>query len=237
MKGYWIVVPGAGRVNGSDVKTVCCLHISSIGPAKAAAATQPKLKRPRLRLYRAMRFEADGSCNELSCCHWVWQDLAPVLLARGPSRPAMIGWRSALSPGRVVPPPDGPTDWRSSSLGCRGFQEVTESMRFGQAVEMPLIRTGAGAIRHYMISWRLGWELTMLGQKAWAPERLVGRLTAQRQGGRHPTLPRAGPFQDRHRQAHGRVPYDPLQLHEDPRAQAEPLACMSAESDRHPSNQ
>ena len=141
MKGYWIVVPGAGRVNGSDVKTVCCLHISSIGPAKAAAATQPKLKRPRLRLCRAMRFEADGSCNELSCCHWVWQDLAPVLLARGPSRPAMIGWRSALSPGRVVPPPDGPTDWRSSSLGCQGFQEVTESMRFGQAVEMPLIRS------------------------------------------------------------------------------------------------
>ena len=61
------------------------------------------------------------------------------------------------------------------------------------------------------------------GQKARAPERLVGRLTAQRQGGRHPALPRAGRFQDRHRQAHGRVPYDPLQLHEHPRAQAEPL--------------
>ena len=68
----------------------------------------------------------------------------------------------------------------------------------------------------------------VLGQKARAPERLVGRLTAQRQGGRHPALPRAGRFQDRHRQAHGRVPYDPLQLHEDPRAQAEPLACISA---------
>ena len=30
------------------------------------------------------------------------------------------------------------------------------------------------------------------------------------------------------RQAHGCVPYYPLQLHEDPRAQAEPLACISA---------
>ena len=34
-------------------------------------------------------------------------------------------------------------------------------------------------------------------------------------------------FQDRHRQAHGHVPYDPLQLHEDPGAQAEPLVCTS----------
>ena len=229
MKGYWIVVPGPRGVNGSDVKTVCCPHISSIGAAKAARRAAAQAEASRLRLCLPMRFGADDSCNELFCCHWVWQDLAPVLLARGPSRPAMIGWRSALSPGRVVPAPDGPTDWRSSSLGCRGFQEVNESMRFGQAVEMPLIRTGAGAIRHYMISWRLGWELTILGPEARAPERLVGRLTAQRQGGRHTALPRVGPFQDRHRQAHRRVPYDPLQLHEDPRPQAEPLACISVQ--------
>ena len=52
----------------------------------------------------------------------------------------------------------------------------------------------------------------------------VSRLNGE--GGRHPALPRSGRFQDRHRQAHGRVPYDPLQLHEDSRAQAEPLACI-----------
>ena len=67
-----------------------------------------------------------------------------------------------------------------------------------------------------------------LGPEARASERRAGCLTAQRQGGRHPALPQAGRFQDRHRRAHGRVPYDPLQLHEDPRAQAEPLACISA---------
>ena len=37
----------------------------------------------------------------------------------------------------------------------------------------------------------------------------------------------AGRSQDCHRQAHRRVPYNPLQLHEDPRAQAEPLSCIS----------
>ena len=31
------------------------------------------------------------------------------------------------------------------------------------------------------------------------------------------------------RQAHGRVPYDPLQLHEYPRAQTELLACISVQ--------
>ena len=36
-----------------------------------------------------------------------------------------------------------------------------------------------------------------------------------------------GRFQDRHLQDHGRVPYRPLQLHEHPRAQAEPFACIS----------
>ena len=45
----------------------------------------------------------------------------------------------------------------------------------------------------------------VLGPEARAPERLAGRLTAQRQGGRHLALPRAGRFQDRHRQAHGRA--------------------------------
>ena len=48
------------------------------------------------------------------------------------------------------------------------------------------------------------------------------------QGERHPALTQAGRFQNRHRQAHGRLPYDPLQLHEHPRAQAEPLACISS---------
>ena len=43
-------------------------------------------------------------------------------------------------------------------------------------------------------------------------------------------LPRSGRFQDRHRQAHGRVPYYPLQLHKDPRAQAEHLRVFLHES-------
>ena len=68
----------------------------------------------------------------------------------------------------------------------------------------------------------------VLGPEARAPEGLAGRLTARRQGGRDPALPRAGRLEDRHRQAHGRVPDRALQLHVFQRAQAEPLACMSA---------
>ena len=67
----------------------------------------------------------------------------------------------------------------------------------------------------------------VLGPEARPPEGLAGRLTARWQAGRYPALPRTGRFQDRHRQDHGRVPYHPLQLHEHPRAQAEPLACIS----------
>ena len=67
------------------------------------------------------------------------------------------------------------------------------------------------------------------GRKLGRPKGSLGVSRAQRQGGRHPALPQVGPFQDRHRQAHGRVPYDPLQLHEDPRPQAELLACISVQ--------
>ena len=41
----------------------------------------------------------------------------------------------------------------------------------------------------------------VLGPEARSPEGLAGRLTARRQGGRDPALPRAGRLQDRHRQA------------------------------------
>ena len=53
-------------------------------------------------------------------------------------------------------------------------------------------------------------------------------MTARRQGGRDPALPRARRLEDRHRQAHGRVQDRALQLHEHQRAQAEPLACITA---------
>ena len=49
-----------------------------------------------------------------------------------------------------------------------------------------------------------------LGPDARPPEGVAGRLTARRQGERHPALPRAGRVQDRHRQDHGRVPDHPL---------------------------
>ena len=65
-----------------------------------------------------------------------------------------------------------------------------------------------------------------LGPEARSPEGLPGRLTARRQGGRDPALPRAGGLQDRHRQAHGRVPDRPVQLHEHPRSPA--LGCNFA---------
>ena len=64
------------------------------------------------------------------------------------------------------------------------------------------------------------------GRKLGRPKGSLGVSRLNSEGGRHPALPRAGRFQDRHRQAHGRVPCDPLQLHEDSRAQAEPLACI-----------
>ena len=71
--------------------------------------------------------------------------------------------------------------------------------------------------------------------KARASGRKLGRpkgsLGVSRLNGKEDDIrrfPRAGRFQDRHRQAHGRVPYDPLQLHEDPRTQTELLACISA---------
>ena len=66
------------------------------------------------------------------------------------------------------------------------------------------------------------------GRKLGRPEGLAGRLTARRQGGRDPALPRAGRVEDRHRQAHGRVPDRPVQLHEHQRTQAAALACISA---------
>ena len=43
-----------------------------------------------------------------------------------------------------------------------------------------------------------------------------------------PPCPRAGRLEDRHRQAHRRVPDHPLQLHEHPGTQAAALACISA---------
>ena len=60
-----------------------------------------------------------------------------------------------------------------------------------------------------------------LGPQARAPERLAGRLTARRQEGGDPSLPRTGRVQGPRRQDHRRLPADPLQLHEHPRAQAE----------------
>ena len=53
-----------------------------------------------------------------------------------------------------------------------------------------------------------------LGPQARAPEGLAGRLTARRQGGRDPALPRVRRVQDRHRQDHRRFPHHPLQLHD-----------------------
>lgn len=62
-----------------------------------------------------------------------------------------------------------------------------------------------------------------LGPQARAPEGLAGRLTARRQGGRDPALPRARRLQDRHRQDHRRLPDRPLQLHDHQRAPADAL--------------
>ena len=66
----------------------------------------------------------------------------------------------------------------------------------------------------------------VLGPEARTPEGLAGRLTARWQGGRNPALPRTGRFQDRHRQV-WTCPVPPSTAHEHPRAQAEPLACIS----------
>ena len=60
------------------------------------------------------------------------------------------------------------------------------------------------------------------GRKLGSPERLAGRLTARRQRGRDPALPRTRRVQDRHRQDRRRLPHHPLQLHDHQRAQAEP---------------
>ena len=43
------------------------------------------------------------------------------------------------------------------------------------------------------------------GRKLGRPKGSLERLTARRQGGRNPALPRAGRVEDRHRQDHGRV--------------------------------
>ena len=66
----------------------------------------------------------------------------------------------------------------------------------------------------------------VLGPEARTPEGLAGRLTARWQGGRNPALPRTGRFQDRHCQVWA-CPVPPSTAHEHPRAQAEPLACIS----------
>ena len=66
----------------------------------------------------------------------------------------------------------------------------------------------------------------VLGPEARTPEGLAGRLTARWQGGRNSALHRTGRFQDRHRQVWA-CPVPPSTAHEHPRAQAEPLACIS----------
>ena len=66
----------------------------------------------------------------------------------------------------------------------------------------------------------------VLGPEARTPEGIAGRLTARWQRGRNPALPRTGRFQDRHRQV-WTCPVPPSTAHEHPRAQAEPLACIS----------
>ena len=76
----------------------------------------------------------------------------------------------------------------------------------------------------------------VLGPEARTPEGLAGRLTARWQGGRNPALPRTGRFQDRHRQVWA-CPVPPSTAHEHPRAQAEPLACISTRILSVPSRQ
>ena len=75
----------------------------------------------------------------------------------------------------------------------------------------------------------------VLGPEARTPEGLAGRLTARWQAGRNPALPRTGRFQDRHRQV-WTCPVPPSTAHEHPRAQAEPLACISTRILSVPSN-
>ena len=166
MKSYWIVVPGPRGVNGSDVKTVCCPHISSIGAAKAAHRAAAEAEASRLRLCLPMRFEADDSCNELFCCHWVWQDLALAMID-GPGAPPRR---------RVARPPGGRSGWRPCCGARREFLEVGETTPIGQAVEMPSFPLRNGAIRHYMIFRRLRRELTM-DDKGHYQSQNGGRLT------------------------------------------------------------
>ena len=46
-------------------------------------------------------------------------------------------------------------------LRKRRFQEVNETIQFGQSPGISPSTPRKGAIRHYMISWRLGWQSTM----------------------------------------------------------------------------
>ena len=142
MKGYWIVVPGPRGVNGSDVKTVCCPHISSIGAAKAARRAAAEAEASRLRLCLPMRFGADDSCNELFCCPWVWQDLALAMID-GPGAPPRR---------RVARPPGGPGGWSPCRGARREFLEVSKTIRVWQAPGISPITPRQEEIRHYMIS-------------------------------------------------------------------------------------
>ena len=46
-------------------------------------------------------------------------------------------------------------------LRKRRFQEVNETIQFGQSPGISPSTPRKGAIRHYMISWGLGWNLPM----------------------------------------------------------------------------
>ena len=127
--------------------------------------------------------------------------------------PELVGeWHTVTAPGCLAVLRAGLTPQRIAYLTKPDFIRVVQAHRRGRRM------------------WRFKIEQVWKKVRGTvgAPEGRARRLTPRRQGGRHPAFPRAGLLQDRHRQDHRRVPSLPLQLHEKPRAHAEPLAFIFA---------
>ena len=126
--------------------------------------------------------------------------------------------RRGLSPPEHANSSQGPRTETSRRSGSRNRTRTTPAAspgRAGPPDPSKIQRTGSR-------------PLPQRPAEARSPEGLAGRLTARRQGGRDPALPRARRLEDRHREAHGRVPDRALQLHDHQRTQAEPLTCIRA---------
>ena len=189
------------RAGGQAVKTVAYLRVSTPAagreqPAPRHPGVRAEARPPHRRLHRGNRLRTGfreappaGRADERTAAR------RPSGRQRTlPARPvAGSGRRRARRPrqgGRRLRGPEGEHPRRGQARHPdEGHDHALRAVRRGRA--RPDLRAHPRGPR----------QGQGLGPQARSPEGVAGRLTARRQGGRDPALPRAGRLEDRHRQA------------------------------------